>query len=117
MLDATEVHFVPDTVEIQPQQAVAAFTGGILTIPTHECTLSLLLSWTAIQSTSAVQPTNVVEAAVHNDVSQIASGSGGDVLPHSPILHSITDPLGSCTDIIHKLLPIYYSFVLVQIRL
>lgn len=54
MLDATEVHFVPDTVEIQPQQAVAAFTGGILTIPTHECLLSLLLSWTAIQSTSAV---------------------------------------------------------------
>ena len=117
MLDATEVHFVPDTVEIQPQQAIAAFTGGILTIPTHECPLSLLLSWTAIQSTSAVQPTNVVEAAVHNDVSQIASGSGGDVLPHSPILPSITDPLGSCTDIIHKLLPIYYSFVLVQIRL
>jgi len=117
MLDATEVHFVLDTVEIQPQQAVAAFTGGILTIPTHECTLSLLLSWTAVQSSSAVQPTNVVEAAVHYDVSQIASRSGGDVLPHSPIFHSITDPLGSCTDIIHKLLPIYYSFVLVQIRL
>ena len=50
---------------------------------------------TAVQSTSAVQPTDVVEAAVHDDVSQIASGSGGEVLPHSPLFHSIAVPSGS----------------------
>ena len=49
---------------------------------------------TAIQTTSAVQPTNVVEAAVQDDVSQIASGSGGEVLPLS-LLDSIAFPLGS----------------------
>lgn len=73
--DATEVQFVPDPVEIQPQQAVAAFTGEDNRSDTLVSTIVAAVR-TAIQSTSAVQPTNVVEAAVQDDVSQIASGSG-----------------------------------------
>ena len=42
-----------------------------------------------------MQPTNVVEGAVHDDVSQIASGSGGEVLPQSPLFHSMAVSLGS----------------------
>ena len=88
VLDATEVQFVPDPVEIQPQQAVAAFTGEDNRSDTLVSTIVAAVR-TAIQSTSAVQPTNVVEAAVQDDVSQIASGSGGEVLPHSLLFHSI----------------------------
>ena len=92
--DASEVQFVPDPVEIQPQQAVAAFTGEDNRSDTLVSTIVAAVR-TAIQSTSAVQPTNVVEAAVQDDVSQIASGSGGEVLLHSPLFHSIAVPLGS----------------------
>ena len=92
--DATEVQFIPDLVEIQPQQAVAAFTGEDNRSDTLVSTIVAAV-WIAIQSTSAVQPTNVVEAVVQDDVSQIASGSGGEVLPHSPLFHSIAVPLGS----------------------
>ena len=95
MLDATEVQFVPDPVEIQPQQAVAAFTGEDMNRSDTLVPTIVPAVQTAIQSTSAVQPTNVVEAAVHDDVSQIASGSGGEVLPQSPLFHSMAVPLGS----------------------
>ena len=93
--DATEVQFVPDPVEIQPQQAVAAFTGEDTTPSDTLVSTIVAAVRTAIQSTSAVQPTNVVEAAVQDDVSQLSSGSGGEVLPHSPVFHSIAVPLGS----------------------
>ena len=33
--DATEVQFVPDPVKIQPKEAVPAYTGEILTVPTR----------------------------------------------------------------------------------
>ena len=69
--DATEVQFVPDPVEIQPQQAVAAFTGEDTTPSDTLVSTIVAAVRTAIQSTSAVQPTNVVEAAVQ-DVSFLA---------------------------------------------
>ena len=92
--EATKIQFVPDRVEIQPQQAVAAFAGEDNRSGTLVSTIVAAVR-TAIQSTSAVQPTNVVGAAVQDDVSQIASGSGGEVLPHSPLFHSIAVPSGS----------------------
>ena len=95
MSDAIEVQFVPNPVEIQPQQAVAAFTGEDINRSDTLVSTIVAAVRTAIQSSSAVQPTNVVEAAVHADVSQIASGSGGEVLQHSPLFHSIAVPLGS----------------------
>ena len=95
--DATEVQFVPDPVEIQPQQAVAAFTGEDINLCDTLVPTIVAAVRTAIQSTSAVQPTNVVETNVNDDVShiRIASGSGGQVLPHSPLFHSMGVPLGS----------------------
>ena len=78
--DATEVQFVPDPVEIQPQQAVAAFTGEDTTPSDTLVSTIVAAVRTAIQSTSAVQPTNVVEAAVQDDVSQLSSGSGGEII-------------------------------------
>ena len=93
--DATEVQFLPDPAEIQPQQAIAAFATGEDNRSDTLVSTIVAVVRTAIQSTSAVQPTNVVEAAVRDDVSHIASGSGGEVLPHSPLFHSIAVPLGS----------------------
>ena len=95
--DATEVQFVPDPVEIQPQQAVAAFTGEDITRSDTLVSTIVAAVRTAIQSTGAMQPSNVVEAAVEDDVSQLSSGSGGEVPLHSPIFHSISVPLGSRT--------------------
>ena len=69
VLDATEVQFVPDPVEIQPQQVVAAFTGKDINCSDALVSTIITAVWTAIQSTSAVQPPNVVEAAIHDDVS------------------------------------------------
>ena len=69
VLDATEVQFVPDPVEIQPQRVVAAFTGKDINCSDARVSTLIAAVWTAIQSTSAVQPPNVVEAAIHDDVS------------------------------------------------
>ena len=82
-------------MEIQPQQAVVAFTGK--DINRSDTLLSTIVAAVrrAIQSTSAVQPTDIIEAAIHEDVLQFASGSGGEVLPHSPLFHRIAVPLGS----------------------
>ena len=80
-------------MEIQPQQAVVAFTGKDINRSDTLVSTIIAAVQTAIQSTSAVHPTDVVEAAFHEDVLQFASGSGGEVLPHSPLFHRI--PLGS----------------------
>ena len=84
-------------MEIQPQQAVAAFTGEDINLCDTLVPTIVAAVRTAIQSTSAVQPTNVVETNVNDDVShiRIASGSGGQFLPHSPLFHSMGVPLGS----------------------
>ena len=76
MLDATEIQFVPDPVEIQPQQAVAAFTSKDVNLCDTLVPTIVAAVRTAIQSISAVQPTNVVETNVNDDVSQIRIARG-----------------------------------------
>ena len=56
MSDATEVQFVPDSVEIQPQRAVAAFTGEDINRSDTVVFTIVAAVRNAIQSTSAVQP-------------------------------------------------------------
>ena len=82
-------------MEIQPQQAVVAFTCKDINRSNTLVSTIVAAVQTAIQSTSAVHPTDVVEAAIHEDVFQFASRSGTEVLPHSPLFHGITVPLGS----------------------
>ena len=71
--DATEVQFVPDPVEIQSLQAFAPFTGQDITRSDTLVFTIVAAVRAAIQSTSAVPPTNVVKAAVQDDVSQLSS--------------------------------------------
>lgn len=72
--EATEVQFVADLVEIQPQLAVAAFATGEDNRSNMLVSTIIAAFGTAIQSNSAAQPTNMVGAAIQDDVSQIASG-------------------------------------------
>ena len=48
---------------------VAAFTGKDINCSDARVSTLIAAVWTAIQSTSAVQPPNVVESAIHDDVS------------------------------------------------
>ena len=57
--DATEVQFVPDPVEIQLLQAVAAFTGEDITRSDTLVFTIVAAVRAAIQSTSAVPPTTM----------------------------------------------------------
>ena len=89
------VRFVPDPVEIPPQLAAEVVPQPIQQDALVSAVVAAVRN--TLQSSTTQHPNHHVEAAVNAEVEEIAQGSSGsdEVLPTSPLFHSIAVPLGS----------------------